>query len=292
MPSNQFNSNDIIVFSLFAAISLHALVILGISFTIPEPSSEPPPDKSLNITIVQNPKTIEKNDNPDFLAQTTQEGSGNSKQKEQPKTVRQDPVAITSKQASQRVENDGIPEPKIAQAPKVLSSKKTEPKKKNNLQDKKAAKPKQLSMSQLLASTQKEIELLSAEIDTQSRLFAEKPRRKQLSASTREYAYANYLDAWRRKVERIGNINYPEEAKRKKLHGSLILTVSIKADGTIDKIRVTRSSGIKILDDAAKRIVRLASPYSAFPAEIRKKYDILDITRTWQFRNTNKLYAQ
>jgi protein TonB len=147
-------------------------------------------------------------------------------------------------------------------------------------------------MSQLLASTQKEIELLSAEIDTQTKLFAEKPRRKQLSASTREYAYANYLDAWRRKVERIGNINYPEEAKRKKLHGSLILTVSIKADGTIDKIRVARSSGIKILDDAAKRIVRLASPYSAFPAEIRKKYDILDITRTWQFRNTNKLYAQ
>ncbi|MBA1330730.1 energy transducer TonB, partial [Candidatus Endoriftia persephone str. Guaymas] len=93
----------------------------------------------------------------------------------------------------------------------------------------------------------------------------------------------------RRKVERIGNLNYPDAAKRQQLYGNLVLHVAVRADGTIEKVRVLHSSGHKILDDAAIRIVRLAAPYSPFPSNIREEIDVLDITRTWQFLRSNRL---
>ena len=92
-------------------------------------------------------------------------------------------------------------------------------------------------------------------------------------------------------MERIGNLNYPEAAKRQKLYGALILHVAVRADGSIEQIRLLRSSGHKALDDAAIRIVRLAAPFAPFPPGIRKKVDVLDITRTWQFRNGNQLFS-
>jgi protein TonB len=93
------------------------------------------------------------------------------------------------------------------------------------------------------------------------------------------------MEAWRAKVERVGNLNYPEAARRKKLSGNLILDVALNNDGSINQITVRRSSGHKVLDDAAIRIVELASPYSPFPDHIREETDILHITRTWQFLN-------
>jgi protein TonB len=136
-----------------------------------------------------------------------------------------------------------------------------------------------------------EIKRLSAEFNLKAERFAKRPRRKTINASTKEYKYATYLDAWRRKVERVGNLNYPDEAKRQKLHGNLVLHVAVQADGSVKKngIRVLHSSGHKLLDDAAIRIVRLAAPYAPFPASIRKETDILDITRTWRFLSNNRL---
>ena len=115
--------------------------------------------------------------------------------------------------------------------------------------------------------------------------------RKHISASTQEYKYAAYLDAWRRKVERIGNLNYPDEAKRRKLYGNLVLSVALRPDGSVEEIRLTRSSGHALLDDAAIRIVRLAAPYAPFPKEIREETDLLEITRTWQFLSDNQLFS-
>lgn len=129
---------------------------------------------------------------------------------------------------------------------------------------------------------------LSAEIRRKLQAKAERPRRKFISASTKEYKYAAYMEAWRLKVERVGNLNYPDAARKRKLSGSLILDVALNKDGSINQITVRRSSGHKILDDAAIRIVKLASPYSPFPTKIREETDILHITRTWQFLNSNK----
>ena len=129
---------------------------------------------------------------------------------------------------------------------------------------------------------------LSAEIRRKLQAKAERPSRKFISASTKEYKYAAYMEAWRSKVERVGNLNYPDAARKQKISGSLILDVALNKDGSINEVTIRRSSGYKILDDAAIRIVELASPYSPFPVKIREETDILHITRTWQFLNNNR----
>ncbi len=114
---------------------------------------------------------------------------------------------------------------------------------------------------------------------------AKRPRRKFISASTKEYNYAAYMEAWRSKVERVGNLNYPQQARRQKLSGNLVLDVALRPDGSIDEITIRRSSGEKLLDDAAIRIVELSAPFSPFPQHIKDETDILHIMRTWQFLN-------
>lgn len=151
-----------------------------------------------------------------------------------------------------------------------------------------AAKPaeetpeKTPSATALLASSFR-IAALSANIRQKLETRAQRPRRKFISASTKEYRYAAYMEAWRAKVERMGNLNYPEEARRRKLSGSLLLEVALNANGTINEIMIRRSSGEKILDDAAIRIVELAAPYAPFPQKIKQETGILHIIRTWQF---------
>ncbi len=143
------------------------------------------------------------------------------------------------------------------------------------------------SATALMANSLK-IASLSAQIRQKLQAKAERPRRKFISASTKEYKYASYMEAWRSKVERVGNLNYPEAARKNKLSGNLILDVALNKDGSINQITVRRSSGHQVLDDASIRIVELAAPYSPFPDQIRKETDILHITRTWQFLNNNK----
>ncbi len=126
---------------------------------------------------------------------------------------------------------------------------------------------------------------LSAEIRRKMEAKAKRPRRKFISASTKEYKYAAYMDAWRAKVERVGNLNYPEQARKKGLSGNLVLDVALNPDGSINEITIRRSSGEKILDEAAIKIVELAAPYSPFPQHIKDETDILHIMRTWQFIN-------
>ena len=145
-----------------------------------------------------------------------------------------------------------------------------------------------LSAASILASRGEEIARLNAKLAEDTAAFASRPRRKAISASTQEYNYASYLEAWRRKVEAIGNLNYPEEARRRKLYGNLILQVGVRADGSLEEVRVLRSSGSTLLDEAAVRIVHLAAPFAPFPPDIRQETDFLDITRTWQFLSNNR----
>lgn len=129
---------------------------------------------------------------------------------------------------------------------------------------------------------------LSAEIDQKLKAYAERPRHKWITARTSESMYAAYMDAWRMKVERVGNLNYPDEARRRRLSGALLLDVALNADGSINEITLRRSSGHKVLDDAAVRIVELAAPYSRFPADIAAETDILHIERTWRFLSNDR----
>ncbi len=137
-----------------------------------------------------------------------------------------------------------------------------------------------------------EIQRLEAQIRRDFQAYQERPRKKFVGARASEYRFAMYVDNWRLKIERVGNLNYPEEARRRKLYGSLQLTVGLKPDGEVESVEINRSSGQKVLDQAAIRIVRLASPFDRFPDAIRADTDILYITRTWSFTRADQLSAE
>ena len=126
---------------------------------------------------------------------------------------------------------------------------------------------------------------LQAAIDETVKTFSERPKHRYIPTRAREYRDAAYLAAWRHTIEHVGNLNYPNEARRKGMSGSLLLDVAINSDGVVVSVDVRRSSGHKLLDDAAIRIVRLASPFAPFTEEMKKDTDILHITRTWEFLN-------
>jgi protein TonB len=133
---------------------------------------------------------------------------------------------------------------------------------------------------------------LSAEIDRRLQAYAKRPKRKWITARTREHKYAAYMEAWRQKVERVGNLNYPDEARRANLSGNLLLDVALRPDGSVDEIILRRSSGKKVLDDAAIRIVKLAAPFARFPNNIAEDTDILHVERTWQFLSGNRFRSR
>jgi protein TonB len=137
-----------------------------------------------------------------------------------------------------------------------------------------------------------EIARLEAQISKDWDAYQKRPRRRFIGARAQEFRFARYIEDWRQKVERIGTMNYPEAAKNQKIYGSLQLTVSIKPDGAVENIEINRSSGQKILDEAALRIVQLAAPYAAFPSDIAKDTDILSITRTWTFTRSDQLFTE
>lgn len=151
-----------------------------------------------------------------------------------------------------------------------------------------------LSGAELIARARSEIGSLQSTLEYNSRALSETPKKRRISAATKEYSAAAYMRAWAMKVERIGNMNYPQEAKDKGVNGSLMLSVDIKPDGSVppDGIVVSRSSGHKVLDDAAVRIVRLGAPYAAIPEDILKNNDMLTIIRTWKFESARGLSAR
>ena len=141
-----------------------------------------------------------------------------------------------------------------------------------------------------LANSALAIARLEGEIARQTEAYNQRPRRKFLGARVSEYRFAQYVEDWRQKVERVGNLNYPAAA-RGRLYGSLVLTVVIKRDGDLERVEVNRSSGEPVLDQAAVRIVRMAAPYAPFPEAISRDTDILEITRTWTFTSEDQLHA-
>jgi protein TonB len=137
-----------------------------------------------------------------------------------------------------------------------------------------------------------EIARLEARISKRWNAYQERPRRRFVGARTQEFRFARYIEDWRLKIERIGELNYPQTARDRRLYGTLVVTVSIRADGSLESVDINRSSGERILDRAAVRIVHLAAPYAAFPPDIAKDTDVLSITRTWQFTREDKFLFQ
>ena len=130
---------------------------------------------------------------------------------------------------------------------------------------------------------------LEAQIAREWEAYQKLPKRRFVGARTQSVPEAEYLDAWRQRIERVGTANFPDEAKRRGVFGTVMVTVAIKADGTVEKVEIDRSSGSRILDLAVERIVQLAGPFQPFPGELRKEVEVLHITRNWAFTRSDLL---
>lgn len=266
---------------LVAAAALHALILLGVSFGV---SLKPAPRlaDTLDVVLVKW-RSEEEPEQADYLAQETQRGGGESSAKSRPS----DPVSGTMpvpRDAEDSVQSAAQqPRPQTEER-EVVAMEDSDAEALQRTQTEQPV-PAKTSAAQLMRQSRNMSRLqpeMSREVQPRSRL----PRREFISANTRKYEFASYMSAWVSKVERVGNLNYPNELRQKKLHGDLILTVGVHQDGSVESIDVKRSSGTAEIDQAAIRIVRMAAPYAPLPDNITEHVDILHITRTWRFESS------
>lgn len=271
--------------ALLASAAVHGMV-LSTQFVHINPHLFEDPNLPMEVVLV-NTKTTESPLNPDALAQVNLAGGGNTDEDRRLKS----PLPASARTQTGR--GEVALQAKVTaleqQAKTLLSQLKSD----DQLQTPApVATPApiqpSIDASQLNAEA-REMAQLQARISQQWDEYQKRPKRAFVGANTREYVFARYVDDWVTKVERIGNVNYPEAARRQGIYGSLRLTVSIYSDGRIETVDIDRTSGSKILDAAAIRIVQLAAPYAPFPDDMRKKADILSITRTWTFTRSDQL---
>jgi len=316
--ANRERGDDRFVTSLFLAAALHVAIILGVTFSFPKAIKLP--QSSLDVILVP-PSRSAPPEEAEFLAQENRDGGGEANRVERPaaplpspltKPVpdvvaasppRSEPVPPTSRPIA--VEHQ--PSPPATTAVPVVSRVEASHPEVHTLPPRPRPRPPDLRSTPApatpaaphpdidaatLITDSLAYATLNAELAQRLDAYARKPKQKWITARTRESKYAAYMDAWRQKVERIGNLNYPEAARRKRLTGTLLLDVALNADGSVRDVILRRSSGHRILDDASIRIVRLAAPFSPFPPGIRKDTDVLHIERTWQFLATNRLRSR
>ncbi len=279
------DAGDRLSFTVFVAIALHALIILGVNFKAPPTSKG---SQTIEITLATH-KSAKAPKEADFLAQHNQEGSGTEEKAHQLSTERQAEFADTQVRKVN-------PMPQVA-ATSLLEKKqqiisttgqsdfKLHQLKVPNTQDEKEQRKGLLEDQAAITA---EIATLQAKLDKQKQEYAKRPRIRTLTAvSAKESFDAEYLIKWSEKFERIGTKNYPREALAKNITGRVMLNVTIKPDGSVEEIAVTHSSGSRILDDSARQIVRLAAPFAKFPPEIRRQVDRLKIIRYVKFEPNN-----
>ena len=279
---------DRLSFTVFLAVALHAALILGFTFTY---VSSKPSTHTMEVTLTQQ-HAKRAPENADFLAQFNQVGSGALEEKAimtAPAMAQFQDTKIrdTSRDVQQSSSVKAVEQKQRA----ITTTAKADHNVAANIEATETA-PQQteLNNKKSLQARALEIASLEARIDHQRQIYTKRPRIKRLtSPSTASSADAFYLNSWRRKIESIGNLNYPQKARENRLYGSLRLMVAILPDGSLKEVELLESSGHQILDDAAVRIVRLSAPYAPFPDELRQSTDVLEIIRTWQFRKNSSL---
>ena len=301
--------------AIWLSVMVHA-VILSVHFE-PELKKLANQLPSLDVVLV-NAKTKSAPDKAALLAQANLDRGGNTEENRKMKSALPAPKEKTAevklqpnseshsatrsaKVKAQEAREQKRVEQLQKQAQELLTQiKSTKKVESNPTQNAASAEPeegeesnnsKSLDREALLAASL-EIDRLQAQIDKQQDEYQKRPKRKFIGARTKEYRFALYVESWRQKVERIGNMNYPEAAKAQKLYGQLRMTVSIRADGSLESVVIDQKSPHAVLNDAAKRIVELAAPYAVFPDDIKKDTDILSITRTWTFTQEDSLSTQ
>ena len=273
--------------TLLFSLLLHGVLLLGITFHFAKPTPSLP---TLDVALV-NVANQEAPDKADFLAQANNRGGGQGDHAARPSQVfsgalpRPDPGV-----AAQPLAN-ATPPPRTATPTRMVTTTSRSDFRVSSDTAQTEVDPQQATPTAADLQRQEAIAQLAAEVRRKKVEYAKRPKVKYLTANTREYAYAAYMRGWSDRVERVGNLNYPEEARRRGLHGNVLLTVVLNLDGSIKSIDVIQSSGYKTLDDAAKLIVRLAAPFPPAPHS-GDHIDELNITRTWQFQPNNVLQTR
>lgn len=289
----KVSSTERLVTTLFFAVLLHGIVILGVTFS----GEEPPSDRgdTLEITLV-NTQSEELPDNADYLADASQRGSGNTRDNVRPQAAQSSPdrALLDGMPDANDVENrleahDGRDNPDALQTPeqRTPADKQVMTRAQSEIAAlteaaAPAARTERVLVARLMTPGN-ELTVPMNDANQQPQARSDDLREKVIAVNTRESVYARYLDEWRRQIERVGNANYPDEARRQGMEGSLVLEVALNSDGTIRTLSVRRKSPHPLLDDAALRILRLSAPFPPFTDAMRAETDVLRFVYEWRF---------
>lgn len=272
---------------LFSVI-VHAVLILGITFTYEDPADSLP---SLDVILVQS-SSAQKPKDADFLANASQKGGGESEKSARPRKPETSPIPKATPGQAPLPQKAGAPKPRPATAKAVLTGGRNADFQVQSVKESAPEIPKVEALtSRELIERSLEMAQLAAEVDRQREQYAKRPRRKFISANTREYTYAAYMRAWVAKIERLGALNFPEEATRRGITGQVVLTAAIRRDGTLESVEMITGSGHTFLDEAGRRLIEMGAPYAPLP-QSDDQIDVLHITRTVQFLTGNVVRGQ
>jgi protein TonB len=263
--------------TLALSLLIHGIVLLGLGFALDD---DAPVIPTLDVILSQTSTPLTPKQ-ADFLAAANQQGGGDRDKSQRPREAQAGWVP--------QAETGVAPEPLRAQSPdaapppqaRVITTRDSDltvPPQETRPQPERPDLPH----GEQKIEHDMEMARLAAEIHLRSELYAKRPKRKFVSASTREYAWANYLRAWVDRAERVGNLNYPDEARRKRLSGQVVISVAVRRDGSIEQSRIIQTSGVPLLDSTALRIATLSAPFPPLPPT-EENIDILHVTRTWVF---------
>jgi protein TonB len=275
--------------ALAASIVLHG-ILLSIHFKFPDELRWRSANAPLEVVLV-NAKTKERAANADVLAQANLDRGGNVDEDRRAKTPL--PVMEPSQpgrdlaEAQRRVQQLEVQQERLLAKSRESSARVPSELERQAPAEEPAPNRNGRDLADLSLAAMR----LQAQIDKQLDEYQKRPRKQFIGARAAEYRFAQYEEEWRAKVERVGTLNYPPEA-RGRIYGSLRLTVTLRPDGSVDTIELDRSSGLKVLDAAAFKIVKMATPFGAFPPDIRRDTDLLVITRTWFFGQGDKIWTE
>lgn len=286
MPAPAIGEDQRLGATLVLSLLVHGVLILGLGFALDDAAPVMP---TLDVILTQTSSPLTPKQ-ADFLAQASNQGGGEHDKTHRPRDTQMGRVP--------QIEDGVAPQPLRAQTPapqppptaRVVSTLQADTRTPTP-EATPQTEPSPLPQGREKIDRDLAMARLAAEIHLRSQRYAKRPKRKFVSASTQEYEYATYLRAWVDRVERVGNLNYPDEARRRRLSGQLVVSIAIRRNGTVERAEIIDSSGIPLLDSTALRIVRLAEPYPALP-KTSDDIDVLHVTRTWNFLPGGELIDQ
>ena len=276
-PPPQIGEKERLSATMVLSLLLHGMLVLGLGFALNDAAPVLP---TLDVILTQTSTALTPKQ-ADFLAQASNQGGGEHEKTTRPRDIQSGQVPKPTDGVAPRELRAQTPAPQPPPQARVVSS--TRGERRSPIPEASPqVEPIPLPQGRMKIEHDMEMARLAAEIHLRSERYAKRPSRKFVSASTREYAWAAYLRAWVDRAERVGNLNYPDEARRRHIGGVVVINVGIRRDGTVERADIVQSSHIPMLDTAALRIVTLAQPYPPLP-KTAENPDILNVVRTWQF---------